>query len=823
MATTTVHMIGQAHLDPVWLWRWTEGRAEALATSQSAVDRLREYADFHFTRGESQIYQWIEEENPALFAEIVELIRAGRWHVVNGMVIQPDMNIPQGESFVRQVLLGKAYMRAKLGVEPRVAYCVDSFGHAGTLPQILRKCGFDSYVFMRPGAHEKTLPTQTFWWQAPDGSRILTFRITDAYTTRAVDSAQHIERSVAAKPAMLEQTMCFFGVGNHGGGPTKAQIENVQQLATQRNDLAIRFSWPDAYFADIADDTAQLPTVAEELQFHAVGCYSVNSALKRSHRLAECRLLLAERLSVMAKHWTGRLVPQTRFDELWHDLCFNQFHDTLGGSSTKEAEDDAIHTFAGIIANAERMIDDAGRAVATQIDTRLPDQPSGSGSFVLFNPAGQPTTQYVEYEPWTDWSSWEKNGYQLVDEQGQPVPYQITDTHEALTKPLQGITRIIFAAQLPAFGYRVYHFVPNLPKPDLPPEMLVTTTEMENDRLLLRLDPTSGAILSCVEKSSGIELVGAGGWNVAQVLEDKTDTWSHRVPGYTGPMLGQFANAHITIGDQGPLQISLFIERTYELSTWLQQLILRRGSDELLIRNWLNWQGQWRIVKLAFDVATSSPTAVHDVPFGWCERPCNGAEVPTQMWMDVSGPALQQPEQVIGAALLNDGKYSCDVNGSTMRLTVLRCPPYAYHEPHLLGGKARYDWVDQGYQEFTLLLRPHIGDWRSAQIVEKARALNLPIVPITMHAHPGHLPVQGSLLSLDSEEVELSTLKQSEEGSDTIVRLVDRHGRGAQTTLHWLDQACAVALQPFEVATFRLQQQDAQWQLLPCDMLERSQ
>ena len=116
-----VHMIGQAHLDPVWLWRWTEGRAEALATSQSAVDRLAEYPDFHFTRGEAQIYAWIEEENPALFTRIQTLIAEGRWHVVNGMVIQPDMNLPAGESFVRQVLLGKRYLRERLGVEPRTA------------------------------------------------------------------------------------------------------------------------------------------------------------------------------------------------------------------------------------------------------------------------------------------------------------------------------------------------------------------------------------------------------------------------------------------------------------------------------------------------------------------------------------------------------------------------------------------------------------------------------------------------------------------------------------------------------------------------------
>jgi alpha-mannosidase len=809
-------MIGQAHLDPVWLWGWTEGRAEALATSQSAVDRLREYPDFHFTRGESQIYAWIEAENPALFQEILELIRTGRWHVVNGMVIQPDMNIPQGESFVRQVLLGKGYMREKLGVEPRIAYCVDSFGHAGTLPQILRKCGFDRYVFMRPGAHEKTLPAQTFWWQGPDGSRLLTFRITDAYTTRAVDSTKHIERAVATKAAELDRTMCFFGVGNHGGGPTKAQIEHVQGVAAQRADLDIRFSWPDAYFAEIADDAANLPTVAEELQFHAVGCYSVNSALKRSHRLAECRLLTAERLAVMAAQWTGRAAPQAKFNDLWHELCFNQFHDTLGGTSTKAAEDDAIHVLNGIVATAERLIDDAGRAVAAQIDTRGP-----GGTFVLFNPAAQPTTQYVEYEPWTDWVSWEGQGYQLVDEAGQPVPYQITDTHEALTKPSQGITRLIFATELPALGYRLYRFATALPKAELPPPMRVTTEELETDRLLVRLDPTTGAIIACVDKTSGLDLVGASGWNVAQVLEDKTDTWSHRVPGYDGPLLGQFADAKITVADDGPLQISVLVERTYEQSVWLQQIVLRLGSADILIRNWLNWHGHWRIVKLAFAVATDGPTARHDIPFGWCERPTNGAEVPTQMWMDLTGPAAQDAGQTVGAALFNDGKYSADVTGSTMRLTILRSPPYAYHEPHQLGAKARYDWIDQGYQEFTLVVRPHVGDWRDAGIVEGARALNLPLVPITMHAHPGKLAGQGSLLTLTSAEMELTALKPAADGQGVIVRVADRHGRGAGGKLRWADQEFAITLQPFEVATFRLQERDGQWQLAACDMIER--
>ena len=169
MTKPVVHMIGQGHIDPVWLWPWTEGRAETMATSKSAVDRLNEYPDFQFSRGESQIYQWIQEEDPALFAQIQEFIRQGRWHVVNGMVIQPDMNLPHGESFVRQVLLGKAYMQEHLGVEPRVAYCVDSFGHAGTLPQIFSKQA-GLLRLMRPARTKRTAHASLLVGGA-DGSR----------------------------------------------------------------------------------------------------------------------------------------------------------------------------------------------------------------------------------------------------------------------------------------------------------------------------------------------------------------------------------------------------------------------------------------------------------------------------------------------------------------------------------------------------------------------------------------------------------------------------------------------------------------------------
>ena len=820
MSKITVHMIGQAHLDPVWLWRWTEGRAEALATSQSAVDRLAEYPDFEFTRGESQVYEWIEREDPQLFAQIVDLIGQGRWHVVNGMVIQPDMNQPQGESFVRQFLLGKAYMQEHLGVEPRVAYCVDSFGHAGTLPQIMKKCGMDGYVFMRPGPHEKELPGNTFWWEAPDGSRVLAFRIRPSYATRQDDHAEHIEQTVAAMPPGLSDTMCFFGVGNHGGGPTKTQIEDVQGLAharaEARDDLDIRFSSPAAYFAAVLPQAAGLPVVSEELQYHAVGCYSANSALKRTHRQAETALLTAERMATLAELWADRPAPADRLRELWHDVCFNEFHDTLGGCSIKEAEDEAIMTFGRVTMGAREISEDAGRSIAARVDTQ-----GTGGTVVLFNPFPTPSRQYVEYEPWTGWrdtghKDWNSGQWGLVDDADQPVAYQRVETHEALSSPRHDTARLLFEAELPPLGYRVYRFAPDLAQVEVPASVSATRASLENDILRVALDPETGHIISCVEKSSGLELVGAQGWNIAQVLEDRSDTWSHGIQRFDA-VIGQFGATKVTVCDDGPLQASLLVERAYEDSTWLQQIVLRAGQREILIRNWLHWQGQWRMIKLAFNVAVDDSHAYHDVPFGWCERARDGSEVPTQMWMDVTGAAQNDPAQLAGLGLIDDGKYGCDVSGSTMRLTILRCPPYGYHMPHEIGSKCRYDWIDQGLQEFTLVLMPHSGDWRDAGLVQRAREVNLPPVPITMHCHPGERPRRDSLASLTSGEMELTALKPAEDGHGAIARLADRHGRGGSGELIWQGERFPINVAPFEVITLRLADHTATL----CDMLER--
>lgn len=815
MTRATVHMIGQAHLDPAWLWPWPEGRAEALASTRAALDRLDEYPDFCFTRGEAQVYAWVEQEDPALFARLRQAIAAGRWAVVNGMVLQPDMNLPHGETLVRHFLLGKAYMRARLGVEPTVGYCVDSFGHAATVPMILAGCGMDSYCFLRPGPHEMDLPAQAFWWQAPDGSRVLAFRIANAYTTWQTDSADQIQRALDDMPPELGHTMCFYGVGDHGGGPTKAQIEGI--IAQQGSAAAeIRFSHPRAYFDAVLPLADALPTVDRELYYHAVGCYAANSTLKRTYRQAEQALLLAERLTVLAAQWVDRPAPAPELDALWHEVCFNTFHDILGGCTIKEAADDAIRALGHVVHRARALSIDAGRAIAAQVDT------AGSpGSVVLYNPTPAARSAYIEYEPWTGWQPWDAEGWGLTDEDGAPIAWQLLPNHDAAARPDHGVQRLVFRAELPPLGYRTYRFGPGAPRIEAEPTAVtVTPTTLANAHLAIRIDPASGAIVSCTHRASGLELVGPGGWNVPQVLRDSSDTWSHGIHRFD-EVIGQFGQPRATVVDDGPLQASLLIERRYEGSTWLQQLVLRAGEPELLIRNWLHWQGRWTMLKLACDLAATGPRAWHDVAFGHVERACNGDEVPTHMWMDVSGAAQADPAQTIGLAIINDGRYSCDVTATAARLTVLRCPPYAYHIPHEPGTSPRYDWLDQGEHTFDLLLRPHVGSWATAGVVQRAREFNIPPLAITAHAHGGRLPTRLSLAELTTPELELTACKPAHDGQGTIVRLADRHGRGGAGELIWQGQRLPVACAPHGVCTLRLEETFDGWRATPCDLIER--
>ena len=345
------------------------------------VDRLDEYPDFVFTCDSSLFFQWVEESDPALFERIREHIAGGRFQVIGGWWIEPDCNIPCGESFVRHALYGQRYLRDKFGVMATTGANLDSFGHNATIPQILRKTGIDSYVFLRPGPNENAeLPGPLFWWESPDGSRVLAYRIPHEYCAPKDDIGEHVEKAIATLPSDREELAVFYGVGNHGGGPTKANLDQIARLRADGRP-GLELSSLRRFFDSVG--AARLPGVARRAAVPLAGLLHDALGIKRWNRRAENLLQRAEKWSVVADSLGVQRYPLDELSEAWKLLLFNQFHDTLAGTSIEPAYDDARDQIGHASSVASLAFNRAVQSIARQIGI---EQEEEMRPVVVFNP-----------------------------------------------------------------------------------------------------------------------------------------------------------------------------------------------------------------------------------------------------------------------------------------------------------------------------------------------------------------------------------------------------------------------------------------------------
>ncbi len=436
-----VHMIGNAHIDPVWLWDWPAGVDEALATVRSAADRCDEYPAFIFTRGEAWIYQQVERLDPDLFARVRRHIARSQWHVTGGQVVQPDGNIPTEAGWRRQILHGQRYMRERFGVRPTVGYNVDAFGHPATLPDLLAPLGYTGYVFGRPDARQLALPAQTFRWRGAHGAELLAFRITNSYNTRTDDIDGPVRQAIVGADPALGHTMCFYGVGNHGGGPTKAAIEYIQTQARALPGVELRFSTPQAFFDAIAPQRHRLPVVTEELQRCFPGCYSVMHDIKQGQRRGERLLAHAARaIDMLVDDADERRAAHARLDASWDDLLFTQFHDILSGTSIPSAWPARDRQGRARLGGGEVVVD------ATRRWARRTLPPANVQRIVVVNPNVEAFDGYVEAEPPLDFDLWRERWLSDVD--GRPVPFQRVQAESP-----QMVHRVVFPLRLAGGGH----------------------------------------------------------------------------------------------------------------------------------------------------------------------------------------------------------------------------------------------------------------------------------------------------------------------------------------------------------------------------------
>lgn len=511
----TLYMIGNAHLDVVWQWQWQEGLAEAKATFRSALDRMEEYDDFVFTSSAASYYAWVEENEPAMFKEIQSRVKEGRWVLAGGWWIQPDCNMPCGESFVRQGLYGQRYFQEKFGVKARVGYNVDSFGHNGMLPQILKKSGMDYYIFMRPGRPEKGLEKETFRWRSPDGSEVVAFRIPFEYCTWPDGIQAHVMRCSGEIRENAGSGMCFYGVGNHGGGPTRKNIDSIHEMDTDPELPRLVLSSPEDYFVGTAKTAENLPVIGGDLLHHSSGCYSAHRGIKCLNRQAENRLIMAEKFSVMAASFLGRSYPTSAYDCGWKDVLFNQFHDILAGTSIEPAYGDAQESYGEALHLAAKGMNMALQAISWNVNIE-PEE--GMRPLVVFNPNAFEGCFEIEME-----SPDLKENMVLLDENDCEIPFQLVQPAASCN----GRCRICFVAKLPSLGWRTYRLALRQNKTEFP-AVDGTDSTAENRWFSIAFDEKTGYISSFVKKNDGTEYF-SGSAAVPTVIRDESDTWAHGV------------------------------------------------------------------------------------------------------------------------------------------------------------------------------------------------------------------------------------------------------------------------------------------------------
>lgn len=793
------YLVGNAHLDPVWQWRWQEGSAEAKATIRSALDRMKEFPDFRFVCSSASVYKWIEEFAPEMFEEVKQRVAEGRFTVVGGWHVQPDCNLPSGEAFARQSLYSQRWFKEKLGVTAKVGYNVDSFGHNLMLPQILKKSGMHSYIFMRPGPHEKAMDSDVFEWVSPDGSSVTTYKILDPYCSN-FKTPEELENRLAFldenTKTDLDVLPLFYGVGNHGGGPTIQNLKLLEEYKAAHPEKELVFSDLTDFFNEVRESGYDIPKHYDDLQHHAAGCYATVYRIKNGIRRAETELIAAEKFSMLSSALLGRTHKTKRFEDAWENVCFCHFHDSMDGCSIREVYDDADLMLGMAREYAQREENNALQSLSWAVGT--PDREKGL-PVVVFNPNGFDVTELVQIN----------RQYPVVtDAEGNVVPSQYVhaSSYECYWKK-----DTLFEAKIPALGYATY-YLKECETEAIESAVKATPwtgnrtanehggTVLENEFWAIRFEEYSGYITSWVDKRTGREVISGRAAVPTVIDEYYHDTWSHGKNFFTDVM-ARFSDAKVTVVENGPVRACVKVESRYNDSTLTQYFSLAAGDEKLTVRARADWHEKYKMLKMAYPMAVENPKAYYEIPFGVIERPADGEEEPGLGWTAVKGDNAAW-------AVLNNNTYSSSVQGNTLMQTLLRSCIYGDH-----GGPRteESEFTDQGQMDFTYVLMP-VGDtWHD--VTKAAAQLNKPVTAVIETWHEGKLSENFGGISIDCDNVMLSAVKRSEDGRGTVVRLYEIDGREADVTVSGavLPVEIKDKITPWSVETYYLEDGAAEW------------
>jgi len=664
--THEVHAIGHAHLDTAWLWPVAETKRKAVRSWSSQLSYLERYPEYRFAASQAQQYAWIADEQPELYARILEQAGSGRWLPVGGTWVEPDCNLPSGESLVRQFLLGQRFFEREFGRRCSEFWNPDVFGYNAQLPQIMRGAGITRFLTQKLSWNRFNQPPHhTFTWQGLDGSEVLAhFPPADTYNGAGTISELRAGARDYKDHDRSRQSLYLFGHGDGGGGPTPEMIERLQRAGDLQGVPRTRFSTSEEFFDALERDSADRMTVVGELYFeYHRGTYTSQAAAKRGNRLGETLLHDAEFLSAVAARLGAIDYPARELERLWQLLLLGQFHDILPGSSIGEVYADAARDHAEIADSARSLRDSALVALA---DARPASHtsPVNCTGFPRHEVAAHPDGQLV-------WIAAPPYGI------GQP------------TAPLGEV-------RIEARG-----------------ELLV----MHNGLLSAELG-RDGSIRRLVHLGSGREALAAPG-NILRLYDDHPTAWDawdvdpfHLETGEDCPPA-----TSCSVPPPDALRAEVVFERQIGARSHARQTVrLDAGAQRLEIHTAIDWHESHSFLKACFPLAVHAQNATYQMQFGVTERPTHFStshdlarfEVPGHRFADLS-------EHGFGVALLSDSTYGYSCLGSELRLSLLRAPKWPDPE------------ADMGHHEFTYALMPHAHGWREAGVVAEAARMISPL------------------------------------------------------------------------------------------------
>jgi alpha-mannosidase len=809
----TVHLLCNSHLDPVWLWEWPEGVGEALALARTVCDLCDEYPDFVFNRNEAQFYQWIEEYDPELFGRIRQVVDRGQWHVMGGWYLQPDCNLPSGESFVRQVLVGKHYFREKFGIEPRTAVNLDSFGHTRGLVQILSKSGFDSYLFCRPKVEEAHLPAAEFEWVGYDGSRI-TAAVAESHYNSAPGEAHAKVRLWMQRDCSKTVSQVPWGVGNHGGGPSRRDVRDIEGLIEETDTALIKHSTPEDYFDDLRAHGGGLPSHEDDLNPWAVGCYTSMMRVKRLHRRLENELYMAEKMAATA--WEQELLdyPAADLGEATRAMLANEFHDILTGTSIPSAERTAIAELGYGLTLTSRAKTQAFYALSTG---QAPGRPN-THPILVYNHHPFPVDTIVECEVQPAWPDREDQyGLPTVTAGRHRVPAQAERQESNVNEDHR--KRIVFAARLKAatmnrFNCRLQK-VPAKPK---------GSARFQSGRLRFHTREVDVLISA---RTGLVDRYRVGGVDYLNpraaahlVISDNADPWGMTVTQFR-KSVGRFklmsqSDAASVAGvsaaripavrviEDGPVRTVVEALFRYNHSVICQRYKLPRRGTELEIEIRVYWQEKDRVLKLSLPTPWSDSLVLGQVAYGVQELAKTGDERVAQKWL-----AVLYPRREAALTVINDSTYGCDFKDGELRISLLRAPAYAGHPTGTGRPIVQQDRftprIDQGEHVFRFWLNGGRHRERLGRVDREALGHNEQ--PYALSCWPsGQGPAVLSGPTLGDGAIQMPCFKRAEDSDDLIVRLFEPTGRSRSTTLTLAASGVRqrIRLGPFEIKTLRI-------------------